>query len=348
MMLVGLLGIAYIVCSAGLISYNNYLIDEKRFPYAVTMVFIHSCFCSVFSCFLYRVKPSLFPSLSDPTRRVTIDANLILTGCLPVALFFSAQLVLSNAAYLHSSVAFLQMMKEGNVVLVYVFSLIACLEKFSWRSVGLLACVVVATTMTIHGELHFSFTGFAMQGCSQVFECVKIVLQAMLLSNACRKLDPLTYVMIVMPLCAIIIGLGLCVLVAFPHENFMVPSFAQVQQWWPHLLANACTAFALNVVVAAFVKHSSAVAFILVGIMKDAAIVFSSLLLFTEVISAVQMVGFILQLATIMVYSMVKTFPVRFEAGLVAGLRSFVTGEGSVKDKAQSQYGSTGDGLSKC
>merc|ERR1719498_1486628 len=187
-------------------------------------------------------------------------------------------------------------MKEANLVLVYVFSLIAMLEKFNWRNVGILSFVILATTLTIHGEVNFSWTGFAIQGMGQVFECCKIVLQAMLLTSAGRKLDALTYVLLVMPLCAVILFGGMCVLTAFPHEHFLVPQWHHLEQWWPHLLANACIAFALNVVIALFIKHASAVSFILAGIVKDAMIVATSALFLNEVISVLQGIGFILQL----------------------------------------------------
>merc|ERR1719247_2270595 len=132
--LVSMFGVGYVICSAGLIAYNKYLMNHDRFPFAICLVFIHAAFCSLCAGVLYLVKPSLFPSLSDPARKVPIDSSLILRGALPIAILFSAQLVLTNTAYLHSSVAFLQMMKEANLVLVYVLSLMASLEKFSWRS----------------------------------------------------------------------------------------------------------------------------------------------------------------------------------------------------------------------
>jgi len=346
MILVSLYGFGYIACSAGLIAYNKYLIDVDKFPYAICLVFIHAVFCSVFAGFLYLVKPSLFPSLTDPEKKVAIDSSLVLKGALPIALLFSAQLVLSNTAYLHSSVAFLQMMKEANLVLVYVFSLFAALERFSWRSVGILVFIIFATTLSIHGEVNFSMTGFIIQGTSQLFECCKIVLQAMLLSSAGRKLDALTYVMLVMPLCAAILGVGICALTAFPHSHFMTPSWNQVVQWWPHLLANACVAFLLNVIIALFVKHSSAVAFILAGIVKDAMIVTAGALVFHEFISAVQVVGFSLQLSGILVWSMIKTFPDRFDAGIMAGFGSFIFGADPLKGKVtlgKGKYGSTNE-----
>merc|ERR1719310_18173 len=85
MALVSLLGVGYVVCSAGLIAYNKFLMNTERFPYAICLVLIHAVFCSMCAGILYLVKPSLFPSLSDPAKKVDIDSSLILKGALPIA-----------------------------------------------------------------------------------------------------------------------------------------------------------------------------------------------------------------------------------------------------------------------
>merc|ERR1719265_906960 len=199
-------------------------------------------------------------------------------------------------------------------------------------------------TLTIHGEVNFSMTGFLIQGTGQIFECCKIVLQAMLLSAAGRKLDALTYVLLVMPLCAVCLGAGMGVLVAFPHSHFLTPELHHLYSWWPHLLANACIAFLLNVVIAMFVKHSSAVAFILAGIVKDAMIVAAGGFLLNEVVTVIQFIGFGLQLAAILLWSLMKIFPDKFNDGILAGFGALATPSEPIKGKSslgKGHYGST-------
>merc|ERR1719271_869963 len=99
------------------------------------------------------------------------------------------------------------------------------------------------------------------------------------------------------------LGAGICALIAFPHSHFMTPQWHDLVQWWPHLLANACVAFALNVVIAFFIKHASAVAFILAGIVKDAMIVATAAVVLREVVTAIQTFGFLLQLGGILLWS---------------------------------------------
>eukprot|EP00746_Dinoflagellata_sp_MGD_P017890 gnl/MRDRNA2_/MRDRNA2_141349_c0_seq1.p1 gnl/MRDRNA2_/MRDRNA2_141349_c0~~gnl/MRDRNA2_/MRDRNA2_141349_c0_seq1.p1 ORF type:complete len:366 (+),score=43.54 gnl/MRDRNA2_/MRDRNA2_141349_c0_seq1:135-1232(+) len=337
------LGGMYITCSASLISFNKFLMHEDRFPYAVTLVMLHMGFASVLSVILFFCCPSLYPSFNDPARRVQITTRLMMTCILPITILFSAQLVLSNIAYLHSSVAFLQMMKEANLVLVYVLSLFVMLEHFKWRSVMILLFIIAATTMTIVGEVKFSYTGFAVQGASQLFECSKIVLQAVLLSEVAggKKLDAMSYVLVVAPLCFIeLFGAGWALYFIVPDHSFK-GVWPHLVNWWPYLIANSCIAFALNVVIALFIKHSSAVAFILAGIVKDVIIVSVGCMMFSEHISILQGVGFTLQLVGILVWSLIKTFPDRFEDGFFVGLARTFCGYPERKAmKGKTNYGS--------
>jgi len=318
--LVCFLGGSTILVSSLLIAFNKYLIHEDRFPFAVPLVMCHMFFCSLMSLSLFLVCPSLFPSRSDPEKRVSIDFSILFKGVVPVACLFSLQLVLSNTAYLHSTVAFLQMMKEAQLVLVFIFSVLLALEVVTVRACLLICWITFATSLTIHGELNFSWTGFALQGFCVVVESLRLVLQGMLLAPKGRKLDPLTYVMLVTPLCFAMLAvlLGFLIYVS-PMELLATPSRHHLVTWWPMLLANACLAFVLNVAIALFVKHSSPVAVILAGLLKDIAIVAAGGLLLRELISSLQIFGFVLQIFGIFLWSMLRTFPEQFENGILRG-----------------------------
>lgn len=61
---------------------------------------------------LFLLNPSLFPALQSMRAWSTFATYL--KWLLPVAVFFSLNLVLSNEAYLYASMAFLQILKEVN------------------------------------------------------------------------------------------------------------------------------------------------------------------------------------------------------------------------------------------
>lgn len=321
-----ILGTIYIIISSALIDFNKYMMTPGNFPFALPLVTVHSVTSVACSGFLYLVRPSLFPSLVDPEKKMVFDSHFYSRGALPIALTMVGSLVLSNMAYTWSSVAFLQMMKESNVVLVYFFALAASLESFDWQNMQVLILIVGATLLSVEGEAHFVWLGFFVQGTAQVCECLKITFASKLFSK--QKLDPLTFLLVVMPVCcaALFFALGWIAfigLLGFSVPHLTLPAFADFQRNWGLLLVNALLAFSLNVVVAAFMKHTSPVSVILVGITKDVVIVFFNVMFMHESITQTQTVGFVMQLVFVGLWSAMKTFPKHFEAGIVPAVLGF-------------------------
>mmetsp|Transcript_55647 Transcript_55647/g.129555 ORF Transcript_55647/g.129555 Transcript_55647/m.129555 type:complete len:443 (-) Transcript_55647:119-1447(-) len=302
-------GAAYIACSVVLIKYNKYLISDGRFPFAANLTLGHQVCGSVFLLAFFLVKRDWYPSLVEPEKRATcFSFRFLRMGALPIAICFSVQLVLSNFAYLYASVAFLQMMKEGNMVLVYCLSLVAGLEAFQSVQARVLLCLLFSTVLTIQGELAFSIKALCVQGSSQVVEATKIVVQSTLLSAAgSAKLDPLSYNLLIQPLSAFCIIIF--ILVSTFSTNFPTASWTDYAAWWPHLLCNACVALSLNVMVAVFISKTSAVGFIIVGIVKDTVLVVVDVLISGTHLSKIQIVGFVLQIMFVGSYSFLKTIP---------------------------------------
>jgi len=255
---------------------------------------------------------------------------------MPIALTFAINLVLSNTAYVHSDVAFLQMMKEANVVLVYFLSVAVALEIFAWRYVSILAFIIGSTFVSIHGALDFSMTGFLIQGGSQIAECIKITLQALILSSIGKKLDVLSYVLIVLPLCFFFLAstLGVLALMDVQDSAFSMPSWKQFESALPLLVPNALLAFTLNVVITIFMKVSSGVAFVLAGILKDVAIVVISVMFQGEIVTSVQTISFTLQCLGIWVWAMMKMNPDHFDNGMAGGILYSLFGLDSRKQAA--------------
>lgn len=305
----GVLAVVYMCISTGLIAFNKYLVHDGRFAFVIFLVAMHMSFSVIFNLVLFHLNPSLYPSLTEPGKKVEINGRLVFRVLLPIAVCFASQLVLSNMAFLHSSVAFLQMMKQANVVLVYFFSLALSLDTFScWRTM-VLVFIVAATGLTIHGEMQFSLTGFTIQGISMICESLKLTLQGYTLSSSGVRLDALTYVMLVAPLVLVVLSVLLLALSVVPGcpEVLLLPPWSVVVEYRWLLLANGCLALAMNVTHAIFIKRSSATTFVLTGVvMKDAMIVFVGSTILGEFLSPVQVAGFAMQLAGVLVWSLAK------------------------------------------
>lgn len=317
---------SYILFSVQLIAVNKNLMREDTFPYPIHLVLWHALFSSVVACAAFTIRPSLFPSLTSPLSRIELDKDLLLRNALPIAILFSLELVLGNWAYMYSSVPFLQMMKESNLVIIYVLSLGVGLEIFARGKAFVLLCVVFATSMSIEGEIHFSLLGFEVQGSSQVFGCVKMTLQTLLLTRAGKKLDTFAYVLVIMPLVVAVLGsLALVQATVWPGMTTSgTPTLAELFANRRFLFASATLALCLNISIAALLQLASAVGFILVGIVKDGCIVVGAAVILHEVISDQQIIGFFLQTMFILLYSLMNIFPDEFEA-----VRSFLFDTGT-------------------
>lgn len=302
-------GFVYICFSGGLIKYNQFLMSDGNFPFTVNLTLGHSGTGFIFLFVCRAVKPALFPSLQNPEMRQTFGVGYLCKSVGPIAACFSASLVLSNLAYKYCSVAFLQMMKEGNVMIVYVLSLACGSESFDGVRARILLCILFSTSMAVEGEMSFDLEGFSIQAGSQLCECAKVVMQAALLCAASRpKLDPLTFSLFLQlaTFCCIGVVLILTMTVAPFTET---ASRADYVAWWPHLLLNASVALGLNTSIAFFVSNTSGIAAILLGIVKDIFIVFIDVVISGTPVSPLQIAAFSLQTCFLCAYSMFKLFP---------------------------------------
>jgi len=308
-----LLAAVYMAISSALITFNKYLMHEDRFPFAIFIGGVHMVSCFSFNVILFLLRPSFYPSLTDPAQKVSLNLRVVARVLLPIATCFAAQLTLSNMAFMGSSVAFLQMMKQSNVVLVYMFSLFLQLEQFNWKRVGSLLLVFMATALTIHGEMQFSRISFTLQAISMLCESVKLTLQSHSLSASGLKLDALTYVMLISPLVMCIFSVLLLALgTLWPGRPIALamPSWALIVEYRWLLLASGGLGVGMNIVHALFIKNSSAIVFILTGvIMKDVVIVSVGALLLGELLSLTQVLGFGMQLVGVAIYSFLKVAP---------------------------------------
>jgi len=312
--------LAVISCSVGLISFNNYLMDGP-FPYAVPLVFFQMAFCSIVSVVLRVLAPAWFPTMTDPSRRVHLDWIFILWTALPIGIFYAATLVLSNQAYRWLSLAFIQMMKEGNLVLVYGLSLLCGLEVWTTRHGSVIAFALFAASLTVKGELHFNAYGFCIQLCSGLSESIRLVLASLMLSGS-RKIDPMSYVLIISPLVCLLTG-GVLLVSGLAPPGLIIPglpAFGEVVPLVPLLLANSVVAYLLNASIALLMARISPVSYLLVGMLKDIAVICVSVLVLKEAVSALQVFAFVLQIGSIAAWTLLKLHPEKFEDGILPGL----------------------------
>eukprot|EP00450_Noctiluca_scintillans_P030133 CAMPEP_0194549832 /NCGR_PEP_ID=MMETSP0253-20130528/95404_1 /TAXON_ID=2966 /ORGANISM="Noctiluca scintillans" /LENGTH=503 /DNA_ID=CAMNT_0039397265 /DNA_START=480 /DNA_END=1992 /DNA_ORIENTATION=+ len=168
---------------------------------ALTCVHMGSTFllCNAF----YLIRPDFYPTMQQTEGK---RLQLLAWFC-PLAVLFAVGLFCSNQAYMYCSPAFLQFMKEGNVVLVFVLSCIVGLQVCTRARFVNIVWILAGASMAVSGQVHFVMTGFVFQLVSQFGECGKNVMGDWMMKSH-LKLDALTYTMFLSPMCLIVMAVS--------------------------------------------------------------------------------------------------------------------------------------------
>eukprot|EP00930_Biecheleria_cincta_P014259 TRINITY_DN12352_c0_g1_i2.p1 TRINITY_DN12352_c0_g1~~TRINITY_DN12352_c0_g1_i2.p1 ORF type:complete len:332 (+),score=60.93 TRINITY_DN12352_c0_g1_i2:89-1084(+) len=299
-------GVSVLAASSSMVNMNKYMMQDSVFPYPVPMVLFQFSFATMLNGGLIMIRPGLYPSLTGNSEsKVIITRELMLRRVLPVAFAFVISVLASNMAYYYSSVPFLQMMKESNIITVYVMSLAIGAESFDSKQSLVLVLLAIATVGSIHGEVRFSLAGFVLQAVACLGDASKNIISAMLLSGAGKKLDPMSFSLLLSPLVLGFTGL-LCVGQHQVQGMTSLPSQQAFERSWQLLLGNAVLAFGLNLAIAMFLRYSSALSFGMLGILKDILVVISSTALLGAHISGVQTVSFTMQIVLLCIWTYMK------------------------------------------
>lgn len=290
--------VLYIIVSSSMIRAQKYMMSPKHFPFPMALVTMHMMASTVLSSFLYLIKPSFFPGMTMLEGRKLEVLRLMI----PIACAFCTALVFSNKAYEYSNVTFLQFMKEGNVILTFVLSCMVGLQVLNRVRVFVILWVLLGAFLTLSGEVHFVMTGLLLQLVSQLGDVSRAVMGELVMTGREFKLDPMTYTLVMTPIC-----LGLLLLGTALWWDPVIPH--KVIEYWPVLLPNCFLAFLLNLIVAVVITETSAVGFVFAGFVKDIALVVLSACVFGEIVTRQQSLGFVVILSGVCFWSLMKVSP---------------------------------------
>merc|ERR1719487_507687 len=266
-----------------------------RFPHAVPLTAFHMVVSMVLSSLGYACfGKSAYPGM-DVVRENPRD---FMRKLAPLSILFAVSICCSNQAYIYCSVPFLQMCKEMNVVMIYFAGLFLAVEKYNGQTLAILFIVMIGCWMSIHGEMNPSGVGFAIQMISQTSEVVKIIIQQMIMQG--MRVDPLTMVMTMSPLCLCTLSFGLYFL-------WEPGTLADAHNMAFHLCLNGLNAFALNVAVALVIRYASGVSFVLAGVIKDILIVTVAAIFTGALVTRMQLAGFTIAVIGVAAHSLVRS-----------------------------------------
>ncbi|WIA22729.1 hypothetical protein OEZ86_009689 [Tetradesmus obliquus] len=265
----------WIFLSAFVIMLNKYILDPKLggFPFPLTLTAAHMLFCAVVSWLLVKVKLIDAPAM---------PSEVYFRCVLPIGALFAVVLWTGNAAYLYLSVSFVQMMKAMMPLLVYTVGTAFGTEKWCVRTGINLAVVVAGVAIASYGEVVFVLVGAAFQAVSMLSEATRLTLVQLLLQGRGIKLNPITTLYHVAPVCLMFLVLPFAWLEA---ERLMS------QEWKVGpglLLLSAAAAFALNCSIFLLIGKTSALTLNIAGVAKDVMLIYLSMTLYGSVVTELQ------------------------------------------------------------
>ncbi|KAE8712979.1 putative sugar phosphate/phosphate translocator [Hibiscus syriacus] len=143
----------YILLSSGVILYNKWVLSPKyfNFPFPITLTMIHMAFSGLVAFFLVRVFKVVAP--------VKMTFEIYATCVIPISAFFASSLWFGNTAYLHISVAFIQMLKALMPVATFFMGVMCGTDKPRCDVFLNMVLVSVGVVVSSYGEIHFNIVG---------------------------------------------------------------------------------------------------------------------------------------------------------------------------------------------
>ncbi|KAI9136179.1 TPT-domain-containing protein [Paraphysoderma sedebokerense] len=279
----------WISFSSTVIIYNKWILSSTGFHYPISLTTWHLIFATILTQIMKR-HTNMLPAAKNSTMTWDKYTRTVV----PIGIFFSGSLIFNNKAYLHLSVAFIQMLKAATPIVVLLFSFIAGLKEPNLRLFLNVLLVVVGVAIASYGELEFRMTGFIYQLIGLLFESARLVLVQKLMTD---KMDPLSSLYYFAPVCAFFNA------IAFLKYEYPVISFADITDLgFFVLLSNACIAFGLNVAVVFLIGCTSSLVLTLSGVLKDILLICFSMIIFHSRSSTTQIFGYSIALMALVKY----------------------------------------------
>lgn len=285
----------YIVLSSGVILYNKWVLSPKyfNFPLPITLTMIHMGFSGAVAFFLVRVFKVVSP--------VKMTFEIYSTCVIPISAFFASSLWFGNTAYLHISVAFIQMLKALMPVATFVVAVLCGTDKLRWDVLLNMVLVSVGVVISSYGEIHFNIVGTVYQVTGIFAEALRLVLTQVLLQKKGLSLNPITSLYYIAP-CSF-------VFLFVPWYFLEKPGIevTQIQFNFWIFFSNAVCALALNFSIFLVIGRTGAVTVRVAGVLKDWILIALSTVIFPEsIITGLNITGYAIALCGVVMYNYLK------------------------------------------
>ncbi|KAF5452190.1 hypothetical protein F2P56_027217 [Juglans regia] len=273
--------LTYILLSAGVILYNKWVLSTKyfNFPFPITLTMIHMGFSGAVAFFLVRVFKVVSP--------VKMTFEIYATSVIPISAFFASSLWFGNTAFLHISVAFIQMLKALMPMATFIMAIMCGIDKPRCDVFLSVLLVSIGVVIASYGEIHFNVLGTVYQVTGIFAEALRLVLTQVLLNKKGLTLNPITSLYYIAPCSFVFLFVPWCLL----EKTQMQVSQNQFNFWI--FFSNALCALALNFSIFLVIGRTGAVTIRVAGVLKDWMLIALSAVIFPEyTITGLNIIGY--------------------------------------------------------
>ncbi|KAI4364521.1 hypothetical protein MLD38_020600 [Melastoma candidum] len=317
----------YITLSSGVILYNKWVLSPKyfNFPYPITLTMIHMGFSGAVAFILVRVFKVVSP--------VKMTFEIYATCVIPISAFFASSLWFGNTAYLHISVAFIQMLKALMPVATFLMAVLCGTDKLRCDIFLNMVLVSIGVVISSYGEIHFNIIGTVFQVTGIFAEALRLVLTQVLLQKKGLTLNPITSLYYIAP-CSFVFLFIPWYLLEKPEIEVLQTDF----NFWI-FFSNALCALALNFSIFLVIGRTGAVTIRVAGVLKDWILIALSTVIFPEsTITGLNIVGYAVALCGVVMYNYIKVKDVRASQAQPDGLPDRIIKEWKLEKKSSDVF----------
>ncbi|KAL4610751.1 putative sugar phosphate/phosphate translocator At3g11320 [Castanea sativa] len=288
---------AWYSSNIGVLLLNKYLLSNYGFRYPIFLTLCHMLACSLFSYIAINwFKLAPLQTLRSRLQFLKISA---------LSLIFCLSVVAGNVSLRYLPVSFTQAVGATTPFFTAVFACFMTSKRESWVTYLTLVPVVTGVIIATGGEPSFHLFGFIMCVGATAARALKSVLQGILLSSEAEKLNSMNLLMYMAPVAVIFLLVAALVM----EEDVIGITIAlardDVKILW-YLIFNSALAYFVNLTNFLVTKHTSALTLQVLGNAKGAVAVVISILIFRNPVSVVGMLGYILTVIGVVLYSEAK------------------------------------------
>ena len=232
------------------------------------------------------------------TKSLNMPKKEYVNRVIPIGALYAASLWLSNSAYLHLSVSFIQMTKALMPGLVYVCGVAFGMEKLTRVTSFNMFIIAIGVAIAAYGEINFVYIGVVEQLSALVFEALRLMLVQVLITRQGYAMNPIQSLYYVSPACAACLALPF---IAVELPEILADVHLEID--YGMLLLNALTAFALNLAVFLLIGKTSALTMNIAGVIKDWMLIFASQHMFGNEVTFLNYLGYVIAFLAVGMYN---------------------------------------------